>query len=1010
MKKISTLFSLIVSLCCVLTVLSVSCSPVEEPDNSEKEDPKEPDEQVAEVADSLTTVLQRQIDAMSFLLTSEDLKLSSCSESTQEGLYEILFQGGKSFKLFSGVECGILAYFENDGEKTWASYDSGRTLSELKTESGNTFSLQISPLVKIVDGAYVLTFGDVEFRLDFSRESQVQAFDCDVLKDGNGEIYAVKFIFAEGLEKLVYLETYSGASFYLLGDDKKAALTEYCVNWGSTASFVLDIASGIEYKLEVSEDWKADVRVDGGNICVDIVAPEKGEDSSNEAIVTVLTSDGLFTLADLRLTTNPFNSLFASATSVVISPSAGVDKFVYGISLKEDFDIKSIQDMAEDWITGKESLPATCFISSEPVLRNFDEVLGGEIETGVDYVLWAATSLNLMSVEFSKITTDFEIVKTYLLDADVKVEVNGADAVFGGVVQKSDDAISEILYQVNESINDSIPAIDGKFIYEGVLSDFPAVDEYRREFEPATTYILWTVAAVTGGYQYTEADIFSVEVTTNDFQPGSDLKLVCSSAEVTPSTITVPVSCAGAEMICYAFLDNSIGTRYSTASDVDKMAQMKKASCTTVKAEEIVAKGQKLSPNTGYWLYATAIDKDGKYGPISSVKATTSVLEFDPVITLSVDQVDVSAKQVVLNVTSAGGDLSEYIYWFGRTTDPFWANTSYCGGTKTSAQRYMALNPDDQNIRKMMNKYGMIADNGTIVFNDLLMETEYVFVILEKGEKFYSKVGYKKVTTLAADLGEIVREGTPTWNTAKNAIKLEWIESRFQQGANANLMSSYAFNFKCPENLTAYVMCASVDYFQLAGFTKMEHIMIEIENYSSRRYANGYTPMINGALATEPDYVKNGEPRSGQLMNVYDFYVHGLPNMGFVTYFAKDSHGEDNCIYWKNDHCAQYSEYEASIAKFLTLEPYELKAEQYGLQGAEASAWAEDLLEAYSPYYKDAKPIIYENDGKGVLVSTPYATGVNEDGVIPDRVVVMLKDLQGNYYEPMYFEVPDYFE
>ena len=80
----------------------------------------------------------------------------------------------------------------------------------------------------------------------------------------------------------------------------------------------------------------------------------------------------------------------------------------------------------------------------------------------------------------------------------------------------------------------------------------------------------------------------------------------------------------------------------------------------------------------------------------------------------------------------------------------------------------------------------------------------------------------------------------------------------------------------------------------------MEHIMIEIENYSSRRYANGYTPMINGALATEPDYVKNGEPRSGQLMNVYDFYVHGLPNMGFVTYFAKDSHGEDNCIYWKN--------------------------------------------------------------------------------------------------------------
>ena len=39
----------------------------------------------------------------------------------------------------------------------------------------------------------------------------------------------------------------------------------------------------------------------------------------------------------------------------------------------------------------------------------------------------------------------------------------------------------------------------------------------------------------------------------------------------------------------------------------------------------------------------------------------------------------------------------------------------------------------------------------------------------------------------------------------------------------------------------------------------------------------------------------------------------------------------------------------------------------------------------------------------------PYALGINDSGVIPDRVVVMLKDLQGNYYEPMYFEVPNYF-
>ena len=322
----------------------------------------------------------------------------------------------------------------------------------------------------------------------------------------------------------------------------------------------------------------------------------------------------------------------------------------------------------------------------------------------------------------------------------------------------------------------------------------------------------------------------------------------------------------------------------------------------------------------------------------------------------------------------------------------------------------MALNFDDENITKTMKKYGEIGPDGTIVFEGLTMETEYIFMILEKGEQFYSKAGYKKVKTLAADLGTIVTEGSQQWNDARSSVKIDWVESAFKAASNSNMMASYAFDISVPKNLTAYVMCGSDTYFTDGGFTKIEHIMIEIENYASRRYANGKTPIVNGEYATEPDYVKDGEKREGQLMNVYEFCLHGVPAMGFVTYFAEGSHGEGNCIYWENGACKEYLEAAQAIARYGTLEPWEERAAQFGLTGQEAKDWAQALMEAYSVYYKDATPIFYENTGAPLRVSSPYATGKNEEGVIPDRVIVMLKDLDGNYFEPMYFEVPDYFE
>ena len=371
---------------------------------------------------------------------------------------------------------------------------------------------------------------------------------------------------------------------------------------------------------------------------------------------------------------------------------------------------------------------------------------------------------------------------------------------------------------------------------------------------------------------------------------------------------------------------------------------------------------------------------------------------------------DIGSDKIEYQISVTGDEApSEYIYWIGSTLDPLWVK---CGKDRKMLEKYMSVYPDDEAITKVMRTHGEISSDGKITITGLRMEETYVMMILAKNKDgLYSKGAYKSLTTLAADLGTVVVTGSEQWTAAKNNIQIEWIQKGFIAAASQAMMARYAFNFSCPQDYTAYVLCASETYFEDAGLTKMSQIMIEIQNYCSRKYDDGRTPILpDGEYACEPDYYKAGEHRQGQMMNVVDFYVHGLPTMGFATYFAPGSHGENNCIYWENGQDVNYQRALDMIESYKTLEKYEDKAASFGLQGKEAADWAQALLEAYLPYYENAKPLIYINNGEPLYMMNPYAMGVNDKGVVQDRVVVMLKDRQGNYFEPMYFEVPNYFE
>lgn len=995
----------------------VCCTPDQLPEDNGG---KPAEEDITGLVDSLENVFYKQVRAMQLVLTGEDVSVASCAVS-EEGLCQVSFTNGASFSALLDAEDAVpdaLTYVEENGARYWALYDAEGNAAAIQDAEGAKLEVSASADVKVVDKKLNLKVADSVYDMGYSVSDKVQMFDCTPLYDNAGVVYAVEFDFGQNKSEIVYVSEYAGLYFYLTDDQEKTAVSEMYVNKAGRATLAVAVPAEISWNPVVAEGLTATVRKEGEVTFVDVVAAAETVFDGEQTLKAVA-ENGSFVFAEVVLTDKQFHSLAVSVTDAVITPSTGIGKYAYGISLLSDFNEEQALELAVGLIAGTSEPTTGNGVTDAALAMSFEQILGTALDPEARYVLWAVADGVMNLLEFGEIAVNILVEDVSLLDADLNIKVSGANSIFGGVVVKNDDMMTNILYQVNNLIYNPI-AVGQKFEFDGSATDFPNAGENDGLFLPQTTYVVWVVPAVDGEYEYSEKDVVIKEFTTNAITAGGSLELTCGEPVATPSTISFPLSCEGAEMIYYAYFTLSGGNRYSSDQVPDEYkfeqiistdSDIRKGDYTAFVGNSVDAVGVNLNDEaaTEYWMFAVAIDKEGKYGKVLCQKASTLALAYDQNIKLKVTLADVTATKAVVKVTSDGGDLSDYIYWVGTLQDPFWANTAYCGGTPTAAQKYMALNPEDSNITNVMRKYGKLSEDGTVVIDELTMETEYVFLIMEKGETYYSNVAFKLITTLSADLGVIVRERTDKWNSAKSALKFDWHKDTFEQPPH--LQAYYSFDFSCPTDLTAYILCAGMGYYEDLNYTKKEQFMIHIEEQASRRMDKDHINFDeNGEMVTEPDYYKNGVLTDGQLGHYNDFYVHGSALYGAVTYFAANSHKQGNCTAWENGSCANYDRAQSMIEYYNSIEPYQKRAEAFGLKGDEASAWANALLASYSQYYKDAKPIIYINDGSPLYVVNASATGVNEDGVVADRVYVMLKDLNGNYYEPMEIEVPNYFE
>jgi hypothetical protein len=625
------------------------------------------------------------------------------------------------------------------------------------------------------------------------------------------------------------------------------------------------------------------------------------------------------------------------------------------------------------------------------------------------------------------VSANVEVSSVQLLDAEISVKVLGVTQMYAGVYPDSETALEEIVTNVNNGVYDIITDKD-VLVYSGSATKFPDA-EAPFSFDPDTEYLVWTLPVESGKTEFSASDIVYKKFRTKSVTAGGELEATIGEAAVTVSSITHKITCENAAMIYYAHIEDEIGVNVSTYSNESMYnAIIKSSSFVEVRGTSADAVLEGLMPETTMWLFAVPVSADGQYGKVTFTSASTNAIKFNS-LTVSLEKVLVESDKATYKVKVNGGTATDYLYWVGRKTDPFWIET--CGSNKTTAAKFMAANPDNEAIVNAMKVSGPVAEDGTLVLSELAIAKEHVLLVLAKDDSGnYSKAGYASFETLSISLGDnYAEEGTDKWNAMRDLIEknIVWEENSFQAAAGQGQgFAAYAFNITVPTDVTAYISCFTTQ--AAANFGTKLDIMVELEEscLSSTIRSPEIIDPDTGERALLPDWTDdNGRLIQGTLVNIDIPYPHGDPNAGMVTYFAAGAHGETHCNSWNNGKC---SHYEAQMDKIRQLTSFDYWVEyfwdfgNYNYQGDPNSPYSRKLQdeeklkeiaksyqETYIKYYEGIEPVVYVNDGSPLRIVNREAMGYDDTGKVADVVTVMLKTLDGSYYDPMYFPVPDLF-
>ena len=922
----------------------------------------------------LEAKLNNEINALSQMIKGKAM-ISTVSTNT-DGITTIVLTNGTELTLYpqSDMESFITympAAVNGVNKDCWAYIDENGVKRYLRDENNNPIPVDAElPEVVEIDGETFLVIGGVTYPLSGNSVFS----DYEVITDElTGEVYAVTFTFGEDMTFTVTVDGACG--FYFVansgGFGQMNIINDYYVANGLTEMIQIQAVGVVDYVLQVPDGWRVKESEDvfGGEKIryLDVTAPSKElisagiAEAEGELKVVAVLEGGKAVISKLYLSSEPFKSMNVSLGKAYMEMFNGLQKYVYGVCAKADYDEDAIFNVAVT-LLDKYSYPAGYGLSSDNLAGlPVSEILGSAPVEGEDYVFWAIPALydiaaedfpyylkkdTFVKTEFKSNAVKFEVSKASFRDAFLSMELKGISAYYSELVTKEEFVLEDILFYLNNSYMD---AVSEPMSYEGSVFEFADVTA-----APATEYVAW-MAVAEKGKTYTKNDLVICEFATLDVVAGGSVEVVPGTAVQTPTSVAVPLVADGAELLYYTFV-----TPKKAEEFVDDAARVKylfenglclAGETVTADSYDVLSKQK---PETALVLLAVATDSAGKYGKVLSHECATSTIIYNKMtVNLAIKQNE--PNNVVISISAEGGEAVDYIYWVGKTTDNTWKSPMYLGGSAATAQSYMYLNADASRLRNVMEKYPL-AD-GEIALKDLQLQTEYVIVAMAKDKDgIYSEAQELKFTTRPVAIGTVVTSSDPKWTAAKPVV--EWLDNKFE-AATGMMPGQYACTVTLPADMTAYVLL-STDYElcgseQLYDMTIDEKIITVMQLANSKRDTDTPDPSLS-----EEEYLQMIWPDG----NIFYHHEHGNPLFGNAVIWANEDVHEEKC------GC------EGSLRTTIV-----------------ANGQTVPLNNVY----------IY-NEGKPVEFRQPSAIASTNEVV--DKVYIVCQDLEGNCYETYVYDVP----